>query len=980
MLMSTTPFASAATHGATDTIETALFAFDQRITAGGEAVERFKAEVNFGIGLARANSARQDEWIALLKAAVVQVTDALQSGMNSEQAIVAAEDTLSPLGEAAKQYAIHCVGHGHIDMDWMWNWPETVATVNDTFTTVDRLMSEFPDFRYSQSQASVYQIMKDYLPELYAKVKARVASGQWEVTANQWVEGDKNLASGEILSRHILYTKRFFQREFGLPFDRVTIDWEPDTFGHGHTLPTILNKGGIKRYYLHRAGPGPQLFWWKGKDGSKVLTFDDRARGYNGQINANIVKGIFEFERATALKDFLFVFGVGDHGGGPTRNDIRNGIKMQNWPIWPRILFSTTDAFYGIAEQQARNLPVIDAELNYVFEGCYTAQSNIKRANRKSENALVEAEMAALVARGLTGFEYPVDVLQLGWQHAMFNQFHDILPGSGVHSTYEYAQGLYQEVLARTTMVKTRSLRQVAAQVNVGRIAGLPQGFDVGGGPGDVPYDGSMTRRGAGGGDSDPFVIFNPSPWKRSEVVAMRIWDRAYAAGAPLAVVDDTGQRFPAQVTERGNYWGHTFIGVAYPAQDVPGLGYRTYHVIPQTAPDSAPSANADRGAWGDGKGTIENEFLKIEVEQASGAIVHLIDKRTMVELVPEGKRIGLLEYFLETPHPMTAWVMGQIKEYKPFVTGGAIDCPNNGPHLATVRSQHKLNNSTFTLTISLTANSSRVDFNLDVNWLERGAPDIGVPMLRVAFPLALTGITASFECANGHVTRTTEPRKLASYTSVLGGLYWPKSEPVDTAPGDVPAQKWANLTGMHVATFTPFGALVLNDTKYGYNVDGDTIRLTLLRSSYDPDPLPELGNHSIRFALLPHGGGDHLPSNATRAGYAFNLPFNVVGTDVHDGPLASSAGFAELLTSNVMLSGMKKAEDSDALIVRLYEMEGKATTAKLRLAEALCQPDALVCETDVMEQPLAHNTAVLNAGVLSVDISPFGQATVKIG
>ncbi len=967
MPMSTYPFAT------NDIIDKALFAFDQRVIAGNEAVERFRAEVNFGVGLARANSAKQTEWIALLGAAIAQVSDALQSGSSNEQAVTAAETTLAPLGEAAKQYAIHCVGHGHIDMDWMWNWPETVATVNDTFTTVDRLMTEFPDFHYSQSQASVYQIMKDYLPELYAKVKARVASGQWEVTASQWVEGDKNLASGEILCRHILCTKRFFQQEFGLPLDRVVIDWEPDTFGHGHTLPTILNKGGIKRYYLHRAGPGPMLFWWQGKDGSRVLTFDDRPRGYNGQINASIVKYLFEFERATALKDFLFVFGVGDHGGGPTRNDIRAAIKMNDWPIWPRILFSTTDAFYSIAEQQARNLPVIDAELNYVFEGCYTAQSNIKRANRKSENALVEAEMIALVARGHAGVEYPTAAFKLGWQHAMFNQFHDILPGSGVHATYEYAQGLYQEVLAQTTMVKTRSLRQLAAQVNVGHIEGLPQGFDVGGGPGDVPYDGSMTRRGAGGGDSDPFVIFNPSPWKRTELATMRIWDRAYG-NMPLAVVDDAGHRFPAQVTERGNYWGHTYIGVAYPAQDVPGLGYRTYHIIPQVAPDEPA------GAWGDGKGTIENEFLKVEVDQASGAIAHLYDKRNMVDLVPEGKRLGLLEYFLETPHPMTAWVMGQIKEYKPFLSGGAIDCPNNGPHLATVRARHKLNNSTFTLTISLAADLPRVDFTLDVNWLERGAADIGVPMLRVAFPLALTGVTATFECANGHVTRATQPRKLASYTSALGGTYWPTSEPVDTTPGDVPAQKWANLTGMHAATFTPFGALVLNDTKYGYNVDGDTIRLTLLRSSYDPDPLPELGNHTIRFALLPHGGGEHLPSNATRAGYAFNLPFNVVGTDVHEGPLAPSAGYAELLNANVMLSGMKKAEDSDALIVRLYEMEGKATTAKLRLAEALCQPNAPACETDVMEQPLAHSTAAMHDGVLSVDIAPFGLVTVKIG
>ena len=251
--------------------------------------------------------------------------------------------------------------------------------------------------------------------------------------------------------------------------------------------------------------------------------------------------------------------------------------------------------------------------------------------------------------------------------------------------------------------------------------------------------------------------------------------------------------------------------------------------------------------------------------------------------------------------------------------------------------------------------------------------------MLRVAFPLAITDGAATFECPNGHVTRTTNPRELASYTHWLGGLYWPNSEAVDTMPGDVPAQKWVDLTGRHAGSSEPAGAAVLNDSKYGYNVEGNTIRLTLLRSSYDPDPLPELGMHTIRFSLQPHAG-PWTPSDATRAGYAFNFPFNVVGTDVHEGTLPLSAGYVELLTPNVMLSGLKKAEDSEALVVRLYEMEGKATIAHVRLSEALCAGGAKAVETDLMEQPLATNSASLENGVLSVSIPAFGLVTVSVG
>ena len=336
---------------------------------------------------------------------------------------------------------------------------------------------------------------------------------------------------------------------------------------------------------------------------------------------------------------------------------------------------------------------------------------------------------------------------------------------------------------------------------------------------------------------------------------------------------------------------------------------------------------------------------------------------------------------------------MGHIKEVKPFIEGGVIDFPANGPYLASVRARHTLNDSKFTLTISLAAGVPRVDFNLEVNWLERGSAEVGVPMLRVAFPLAVQNSVATFECPNGHVQRTSNPRELASYTSWLGGLYWPPSESVDPTPGDVPAQKWADLSGtyagVHAGAQKPVGATILNDTKYAYNVDGDTIRLTLLRSSYDPDPLPELGAHVIRFAIQPHDGA-WTAADSTRAGYEFNNPFDAVGTDDHAGTLPTTAGYAEILTPNVMLSGMKKAEDSDALIVRLYEMNGQATTARIRLADALCGANAPAVETDLVEQPLVrkplvlkplvHNSARVQDGVLSVEVPAYGFVTIRIG
>jgi len=328
----------------------------------GRLAHRIRSELQFAAAMAEAHPQHRAVWEELIVQASRLVASRVASGTAADLAgaVQEAEKLLAPLGEVAKGYTIHCVGHAHIDMNWMWSWPETVATTNDTFTTVDRLMDEFPTFRFSQSQASTYLAMEQHCPEVFEMIKRRVAEGRWEVTANMWVEGDKNLANGEILCRHLLYTKRYFKEKLGIDYDAVKIDWEPDTFGHAHTLPAILTRAGVRRYYFCRTGPAPRLFWWQAPDGSRVLAFDDGILWYNGEITTDMTRLLFEFEKATGLKDYLFVYGVGDHGGGPTRRDLCAALEMDSWPIWPNVRLSTTDEFFSIAERSAGELPVIN--------------------------------------------------------------------------------------------------------------------------------------------------------------------------------------------------------------------------------------------------------------------------------------------------------------------------------------------------------------------------------------------------------------------------------------------------------------------------------------------------------------------------------------------------------------------------------------------------------------------------------------------
>jgi len=255
---------------------------------------------------------------------------------------------------------------------------------------------------------------------------------------------------------------------------------------------------------------------------------------------------------------------------------------------------------------------------------------------------------------------------------------------------------------------------------------------------------------------------------------------------------------------------------------------------------------------------------------------------------------------------------------------------------------------------ISLKTGVPRVEFVLRIEWLEWGNPNYGVPMLKVRFPLALEEGRPLFEIPFGYIRRPANGK-------------------------EVPALRWVDLSGKRLKGRGRVGVTLVNDCKYGHSVRGDEIKLTLLRSSYDPDPLPELGNHEIRFALVPHGE-DWGPSDATKAGCEFNHLPEVIATDIHKGNLPKEQGFLSVGPSNVLLSGVKKAEDDDGLIIRLYEIEGRQTEARVRLDPSLVKPNSSAVEVDLLERVISERTTKMEGEILKVMVPAFGITSVKIG
>ena len=949
--------------------------------------DRMEAELGYARALCDLNPGRADAWRPLIDQAARECQAAVAAGDLAavQRAVAAMETTLAPLAETAKSYTIHCVGHAHIDMNWMWSWPETVAVTVDTFSTVLRLMEEYPAFRFSQSQASVYAILEKYRPDLLKRIARRVKEGRWEVTASHWVECDKNMASAESLCRHMLYTRQYMKKLFRLSPEDVPIDWSPDTFGHPSTVPSYLSRSGVKYLYMHRPGthtaPKRWLFWWEGPDGSRVLVRNDSpSRGaYNGSIQASTYEELISYTKETGLKDFMFIYGVGDHGGGPTRRDIEQAIEMNTWAIFPTIQFSTTRACYDTVAPLAAHLPVWRGELNFEFAGCYTTQTVIKKANRYGENRLVDAEIAASLASAAGIGAYPAPAFEEGWRNVLFSHFHDILPGSGIVDTRTYSHGLYQQTMALTSQAEGQALQSLAAAVDTSAL-GSARADDapssrvrsgVGAGVGFAANNGAISRseRSIGHGNR-PILLFNPTAADRSEVVEVNVWDNGPAGTTPMRnrsfqVRLPDGTSIPAQVTGGGGYWGHDHAVVAFPAR-VPGLGYAMYTIVEGgAAPAAAPAAGREArltgevhhcgySLWERSTEGLENEFVRVEIDPVTGGILRLVDKASGIELVTPAHPAPALEYEEERPHGMSAWLVQHRGAPAEHPRVKDVRRGQKGPYQATLEIDLGIRESEFTLTYELRAGDPRVFINIRGTWFQRGTRETSIPSLSFALPLALENAHGRYEIPFGTIDRTLNRRE------------------------EVPSQQWAQVTG--TAGGKEAGCLLLNDCKYGHSLEGNVLRLTLIRSSFDPDILPEIGYHEIRLALYPFAG-DLPAAEAIRKGQEFNRGIRIMGTDIHEGLLPLDGRFVAIGPDAAILTGIKKAEQDDRLVFRLFNPTDKRVTAKLDFGRSDVMHAPMDAEElDLLERPLPKGTATLKGKVVSAALPPHGIVTVAVG
>jgi alpha-mannosidase len=943
-----------------------------------DALDRINMELDFAEGFLKLYPDSDCEWEVKRVRRLLAERAGHLTNESADDFVAECEGILSKTASALKTVNIHFVSHAHIDMNWMWAYDETVSITLDTFATMLKLMDTYPDFTFSQSQASVYRIVEQYNPAMLRQIAERVKEGRWEVSSATWVEHDKNMSAGETQVRQVLCAKRFFKKTFGLGYDDVTLDFEPDTFGHSVNTPAILSRAGVNYYYHCRAYKGPKLHRWQSPDGSEILCYLEKDDWYNWEVSPKTVADSAMRElKETGLRDVLRVYGVGDHGGGPTVRDIETILKIAAWPVFPNLKFSTYSNYFARIEEMRDKLPVVTGERNVVFTGCYTSQSDIKRGNRHSEKSLVQAEAFASLAHILSKeFEYPSENLSTAWEHVLFNQFHDILPGSGVSETRRYAMGKYQEVYAAASSAQKAALAAVADRINTAALlekAGLSTcgkcDRAFGAGVGFWQSTKGSSSPSLDGNNCRIFTVFNPSPFERSEVVEAVLWDMNADGG--VAVKDSSGNEVECQVIEHdGTYWGHKFRVILFEAAGVPALGYKSFIVYEDASkPREIPDA-WDSRVEPPVDIALENDHLKMVLDGVSGSIASLVMKGKDVELVPDGERTALFRVINESDFlgvGMSSWIVGGYAGIEP-VSGAKFSNLQKHPYERIVEKftlrrvsgplrngyawSADIRNSRLLVGIYLDKGSKSVRIDCKCDWLEKGTRDTFVPQLNITLPLAIENAAHTFEVPFGTITRS------------------PRNQ-------DLPSLRWVDMSGKHASSGSEIGLTLSTDSKYGFRITDDSISVSLIRSSFDPDPYPELGEHRFSLSLAPHTGACIAPDSCAEAS-ALDQPLVVFQNTAHPGDLPADASLIDIRDRNIILSALKKQEDGDGIVLRLYEVSGKETEAEIAISEHLLGGEVEAIETDFLERPTGEPVKLQN-GSLKTRFTAHSIKTILI-
>ena len=636
--------------------------------------------------------------------------------------------------EKSTEVTVNVVGHTHIDVAWLWRLKHTREKAQRSFSTVLRLMELYDEYIFLQTQPQLYKYVKEDCPELYEKIRQKAAEGKWEPDGGMWVEADCNLSSGEALVRQFLYGTRFLEQEFGKKCEYL---WLPDVFGYSWALPQILKQCEINTFMTTKISWNQfnsipdDLFWWRGIDGSEILTYfvntpgegqdmDTRYATYNGMVTPHAVLGSWnKFKNKDLSRDTLISYGYGDGGGGVTRDMLELRRAMDVIPGLPHVKSVQAGEFFRKLHENVENtdryVHTWDGELYLEYHrGTYTSQAYNKKTNRHMENKLVQTEWLSSLAYILGG-GYAGQELNDSWECVLLHQFHDIIPGSSIHEVYEDSRINYRAAEERADHVWEEALKTVIQE------------------------------------KEHTYSVYSTNSFGGKELVLIPEQEEG-------SFTDGSGRKLEAQKTERGyEVQVETEPFAAIPVIFKPG---EKKAAVPNTASSFDGSS-------------IETPRYSIAWNE-EGQLTRIYDKRMERSVLKEGQLGNVLEVYEDKPINFDAWDIDifYTQKMERAKLAKAPELVENGSLKAVVRFVFRYHKSVIQQDMTVFRDSGNIDFVTRVDWQETHR------LLKAAFYTDIRSVKASYDIQFGHVERPT---------------HWNTSW--DWARFEVCGHKWADLS-----------------------------------------------------------------------------------------------------------------------------------------------------------------------------------------
>lgn len=816
------------------------------------------------------------------------------------------------------QRKVHMIGNAHIDPVWQWRWQEGFAEIKATFQSALDRIKEFSDFKFTSACASYYKWIEENEPKMFEEIKTQIREGRWSIAGGMWIQPDCNIPSGESFARHTLYSQRYFLDKFG---KKATVGYNVDSFGHSGMLPQILKKSGIDYYVFHRPGdheknlPG-NVFWWESQDGSRVLAFKIPF-GYGSSGREALASRMTEIKDMAEDQgiDFMYFYGVGNHGGGPTITNIKNIHERQEQEDGEAFLFSSPEQYFTSLKGQTDKLPIIKDDLQHHASGCYSAHWEVKANNRKVEHRLLSAEKMSAMAYGLRNYPYPGNEIRKAWEKVMFNQFHDTMGGCSIKEAYDDARDWHGWAMYTADWAQNGAVQKLSWAIDT-----MKEGVQSI----SKEKDGRLWES---EDEGTPFVAFNPLSWEVSAYVKVNSLIKG--------VTDEAGNPIQSQVvrgpqTDGKSKWNTIFKAV------IPALGYRLYWVHL----DKEFTAADEAGGFYLDDSTIENEQIKLEIDKSIGYIKSLYDKKNEAELL---KGTGAIPIVIDIENCDTwAHNIFTFDEEVGRFGNAVVELKESGLLRSLIRVTSKYNQSTLRQDFIVYRDRPEVHVKVKLDWHEKHK------MLKLAFPVNITEPVATYEIPYGFIRRPTNGE-------------------------EEPGQQWIDVTGKNGDR--EYGLTLINNSKYSFSVLDTEMRMTIANSSIYNDHYGERdewcefmdqGIQEFEYMLVPHLGS-WQSANAPRKAYEFNVrPITIMET-YHKGDLPPVTEGLHVSAENVIATVFKRAEEGNGYILRCYETMEKEENAIISIPMLNRQWDTSFskCEIKTFFIPDNENEQVTEVNLL---------------